>query len=89
MRLKLRKHSAGQSEPRRNKSRFPGRSAQKRPTQNIAGKKRVRQEEVDSDYLFANCWQQRAALRENSQRRRGAGPSGILFLNMSFTRYCW
>ena len=54
MRLKLRKRSAGQSGPRRNKSRFPGRSAQKRPTRNIAGEKRVREEEVDSDYLFAN-----------------------------------
>jgi hypothetical protein len=51
--LKLRKRSAGQSGPRKNKSRFPGRSVQKRPTRNITSKKRMRQEKVDSYYLFA------------------------------------
>ena len=30
------------------------RGARKQPTQNIAGKKRAHQEDVDSDYLFAN-----------------------------------
>src|SRR5271167_1145557 len=33
------------------------RNAPKKLTQNIAGEKRVGQEDVDSDYLFANCLQ--------------------------------
>ena len=33
---------------------FARRNAPKQPTQNIAAKKRAGQEDVDSDYLFAN-----------------------------------
>ncbi len=41
----------------RGKSRFRWRNAPKEPTQHIAGKKRVRQEDVNSDYLFGDCSQ--------------------------------
>ena len=34
-----------------------GTLAPKEPMQNIAGKKRVRLEDVDSGYLFGDCWQ--------------------------------
>jgi hypothetical protein len=54
---KLRPRSAQPSESHMSRSRFRWRNAQKQPTQNIAGKKRARQEEVDSDYLFANFLQ--------------------------------
>ena len=36
-------------------NRFRRRNAEKQPTRNIGGKKRVRWEDVDSDYLFGNA----------------------------------
>src|SRR6266850_6286302 len=74
MRLKLRKHSAAQSEPRRNKSRFPGRSARKRPTLNTAAKKRVDWADVDFDCLFVNL---PSALVELSIRKLFASDRGL------------
>jgi len=35
-------------------------NAQKRPMQNTGGKERAGQEDVDSDYLFGNCFQRSA-----------------------------
>src|SRR6516225_6812003 len=52
--LKLRLRSVKPSESRGSRSRFRTRSAPKQPTRNIVAKKRVRQEDVDSDYLFGN-----------------------------------
>ena len=51
-RRRLRPRSAQPSLPQRSRSRFHWRNALKQPTRNIGGKKRVRQEDVDSDYLF-------------------------------------
>jgi hypothetical protein len=59
---KLRLHFAPPSELQRNRSRFHWRNAQKQPTENTVAKKRVRWEDVDSDYLFGNCLH-RPALR--------------------------
>jgi hypothetical protein len=56
-RCKLRLRSAKRSESQRSRSRFQGQNAPKRPTLNIAGKKRARQEDVDTDYLFCNFLQ--------------------------------
>jgi hypothetical protein len=42
------------------------RNALKEPTQNTAAKKRVRQEDVDSDYLFAS-FSQRPAFRSTGK----------------------
>jgi hypothetical protein len=50
-RRKLRLRFAKPSESRGSRSRFSWRNAPKEPTQNIAGKERVRRECVDSDYL--------------------------------------
>ena len=43
------------------------RNALKEPTQNTAAKKRVRQEDVDSDYLFAS-FSQRPAFRSTGRQ---------------------
>src|SRR6516225_6772717 len=82
-RLKLRLRSAPPSTQQRSRSRFHWRNVQKQPMQNIAGKKRAGQEDVDSDCLFANlplhscsvplaqsrcAW---AALRQKSQVQIG------------------
>src|SRR5260370_16978542 len=53
-RPKLRLRSAQPSTPDGCRSRFHWRNGQKQPTQNIAAKKRARQEDADSDYLFDN-----------------------------------
>jgi tetratricopeptide (TPR) repeat protein len=52
---RLRLRSAQPSVLQRRRSRFHSRNAPKEPTQNIAGKKRERQEGADFDYLFSNC----------------------------------
>src|SRR4029077_10799512 len=74
-RPKLRPRSAKPSESQGSRSRFRYRNALKEPTQNIAGKKRAGQQDVDSDYLFAN-FLQRPAFRSKSpfyQYRSGSG----------------
>jgi hypothetical protein len=53
MRLKLTIRSAQPLKPQSNKNRFRWKTRGKEPTRNTADKKRVRQEDVDSDYLFA------------------------------------
>src|SRR6516162_299019 len=50
--LKLR--FAQPSESQRSRNRFRYRNAPKQPTRNIVDKKRAGQEDLDSDYLFAN-----------------------------------
>ena len=40
-------------------------NAPKQPTQNIAGKKRARQEDVDSDYLFDNAKREIARITQH------------------------
>ena len=42
------------SESHSSRSPFRWRNVQKQPTRNTAGEKRVRQEDVDSDYLFGS-----------------------------------
>jgi hypothetical protein len=54
-RPKLRLHFARPSTTHGSKSRSHWGNALKEPTQNIADKKRVRQEDVDSDYLFVDA----------------------------------
>jgi hypothetical protein len=51
----LRLHLAKPSESQRSRSRFRWRNALKLPTQNIAAKKRVHWETMESDYLFGNA----------------------------------
>ena len=60
-RHKLRLRSPPPLKPRGSRSRFRYRNAQKRPTRNIAGKKRVGLEVLDFDYLFANFLQRNQA----------------------------
>ena len=55
MKPKLRLRSAKPSESHESRNRFRKRNAQKQLTQNTAGKKRTRQEDVDSDYLFIDA----------------------------------
>jgi hypothetical protein len=70
-RLKLKLRSVQPSESQRIKSRFRLRNAQKQPMQNIAGKKRARQEGMDSDYLFdssSDCSLKNAIWASTTQR---------------------
>src|SRR5271165_1617025 len=53
-RPKLRLRSAKLLKPRGSRSRFRCRNAQEQPTKNTAARKRVRQEDADSAYLFGN-----------------------------------
>jgi hypothetical protein len=57
---KSRLRSARPSEQQPSRSRFRYRDAPKQATQNTVAKKRVRQEDVHSDYLFSNCMQRPA-----------------------------
>ena len=57
MRPKLKRRFAEPSESRRDRGPFRLGTAPKTATQNIADKKRVRQEDVNSDYLLANFLQ--------------------------------
>src|SRR3974390_3048414 len=59
---KLRLRSAKPSELQKMRSPFRCRNGQRQPTQNIGGKKRVLQEDVESDYLSANGFQLRIRL---------------------------
>jgi hypothetical protein len=54
-RPKLRLRFAKRSESQRSRSRFHWRNALKLPTQNIAAKKWVQWENMESDYLFGNA----------------------------------
>jgi len=61
-RPRLRLRFAKPSESQSSRSRFRWRNAPKKPTRNIAAKKRVRQEDVDPAYLCGDC-SQRAVSR--------------------------
>jgi hypothetical protein len=93
-RPKSRPHSAKPSESQRSRNRFRYRNAPKEPTQNTVGKKRARQKDVDSDYLFGNFLQLPAFLglksclqtshinstwiRSPSSRAKGLGADPII-----------
>ena len=85
MRLKSRLRSARPSERQSSRSRSPWRSAPKQPTQNIAGKKRAGQEDVDSDYLFRDCSQRAVSRFEKVIGCQAV--AGVLWLSFASNLY--
>src|ERR1700758_4734568 len=71
MRPKSRLPSARPSERQSSRSRSPWRTAPKQPAQNIAGKKRAGQEDVESDYLCGDSSQRAVS-------RFGCGKSSVV-----------
>ena len=70
-RAKLRLRFAKPSAPHGSRSRFRWRNAPKESMQNTAAKKRARQKDVDSDYLFGDCSQRAVS-------RFGCGKSSVV-----------